>query len=122
MVDAVERGIKSELFTVAVDNILVHGNIIFMTSSCFIWLGVGDPKLSHMEVAMPSRFDDGMPITTTILDDNDESGMSNSGFIQRLSKRFSIQIFSSNNVSISNEILWHEVERRLVELLAPHYS
>jgi hypothetical protein len=121
------RGVKSENFMVTMDTICVYGNILYLKSSCFIWLSVGEARLSHLDVSVPTKYDP-MPLSTTLIN---ESGSGNSdgsvcvGLMQRLAKRFGIQVFSSNNVAVefedSHGFLWQLIEKKLVELLAQRF-
>jgi hypothetical protein len=112
-------GIKSEMFAVTLDSFYVNGNVMLMQGSCFIWLGMGEARLAHLNVAMPTKYDP-IPITTTLINelDGDSCGM---GLVQRLSKKFGMQIFSSVNVETDNEFLWQLIEKRLVDILSVHY-
>jgi hypothetical protein len=112
---------------VTMDSICVFGNILYLKSSCFIWLSVGEARLSRLDVSVPTKYDP-MPLSTTLIN---ESGSGNSdgsvcvGLMQRLAKRFGIQVFSSNNVAVefedSHGFLWQLIEKKLVELLAQRF-
>ena len=107
-----------ENFIIPLEGKIVLGNLIELDSSYLIWLGTeSNPSFSTLEMAMPTRFNE-LPLTTSLISPlaptQDSACV---GLMQRLSKRFSIQLFLSCNVDLE-EGEYFIVERHLFQQIS----
>lgn len=112
----------TESFAIAIDDYVVIGNIIFMDKSCYVWLGSNSdsPMFGSLDMAIPTRFNDS-PLTKTLFCET-EGMFDCEGVCQRLSKRFNIQCFISCNIALDDDLKFFEVEKKLIEMLSPHFG
>lgn len=97
---------------------LANANLIIMDKSCFIWLGNANeqPSMGSLVSAMETKFG---VLSNSLIGGDDDRG---TGMAQRLSKKFKIQTFVSYNLSDSFDDEKLGIERKLVEMLKPHFE
>lgn len=124
MVDAGQSAVQLENFHINIGESVILGQITYLEKSCMVWIGVHGtpPMMSSLQMALPNRFDND-PLSTVVFDDaqTGSTGVSN-GIMQRLTKKFSIQIFMSYNVPETLDEDAIQIERKLLELLKPRYE
>lgn len=107
-------------FPVIVRDISLLCQIIPLSGSCYIWIGSSTaPSMGSMIVSMPTRFDDSMPLSSTLI--TGEEGSSDdfgSSMAQRVAKRFHIQCFVSCNLpaEVVEDVI--EIQQPIFERLA----
>ncbi|XP_068092923.1 proteasome assembly chaperone 4 [Hyperolius riggenbachi] len=89
---------------------LVHFHVMSLQDCFFLWVGFC-PTLRNLAVAMCSRYDDSVPLSTLIL--GDKSDPTSSSFAQRLAKKTQKQVFASINIPTNDSQLMMLIEKRI---------
>eukprot|EP01041_Mallomonas_annulata_P001606 gene1606-3098_t len=114
-------GIATENFVEIVENVEVIGMIIYMDKSCHIWLSLsGCPKsMGSLITSMPTKYD-AMPISTSLLEGSISDDTFANGLARRISKRFDMQCFISNNIPETFEEGLIRIEQRVISTIDAH--
>lgn len=109
-------------FSLDQNDICITCQILYLTQSCYIWIGNRNVPvaLGSLALAMPTRFE-AVPLTSVLINPDDEERYYGPAMAQRLSKKFGIQCFVSGVFDGVAEEFRMQIENACVQHLSQHF-
>lgn len=123
MADIVDDNLNITSFSLTQNDVCITCQIIYLNQSCHIWIGNQNAPvaLGSLALAIPTRFDSA-PLTSVLINNEDEESYFGTAMAQRLSKKFSIQCFVSGVFNSVVEEFRIQIESALVQHLGKFFS